>query len=141
MLSRVHLPCKLGVRLDEEMQGVGVWVFRSLTVSEILAIESFTQNQIVAAPVQSFERMIFRGMILHTVLYSLQLKINDAFVKMRGSTHVFAINSCVVLTEAHGMQSKEVLLLLKVFRALPLSCNDATLRDLSNPVYKIDRNK
>ena len=117
-LTHVHLPCKYAVRLSDELVGVGIWYNRNLTVTELVAVEDFVGRKLNSRNVKIFERMLLRGMIIHTSVYAEQLKIDDSVVRLTGKTDFFVVRSCIVLAGDNGIHDcNTALLLLKVFRS------------------------
>jgi len=119
-LSAVRL-CVNGQRFTAGVIGVGVSKTRGLSVSEILAYERLVSNTDNDAypNVIAFDRVIIKGMVLHTTSYSANIKRCDSLVTLHHRTGVFALRACF------SFDSREIIFVFEHLTVRPRQVFDA----------------
>ena len=73
-LSHINIHCQNATRFTEGVVGLGLCKTASLTVSEILAVESLLIRSDFPSTVETFKRVVVNGTVMHTLHYSKHIK-------------------------------------------------------------------
>ena len=95
-LSHVKVQCENVTRVADGVVGIGVCRRScSLSVPEIMAVESLLGTATVTSHVYTFDRVIVNGMVMHTVNYSSRIKRSDCYFTLHNHSGIYALQRCV----------------------------------------------
>jgi len=69
LLSQVKLPCKNVSRYENDVTAFGLSKVRTLNVHEVLALEPLLGEAVNVSTVNTFERVLLHGTVMHTANY------------------------------------------------------------------------
>ena len=116
-LSHIKLPCKNVTRFENDVTAFGFPKVRTLNVREVLALESVLGGAVSISAVNTFERVLIHGTVMHTASYSAQIKRNDCFFTLHNHTGVYELFRCVNLPGTN-----ELLFIFRYFVTQQMRC-------------------
>jgi len=137
-VSHIQIPLKNCVRLNCYVTGVG-FSARHLVMPEVcLALEKYRNIKLDCnSSAVHFDRIILLGIVLHSLEYSKQLKICDAFVLLTDTMKVGALRSCLV-TNSEDCNENNVCLIFRMYKCRSCVHLDSDIGNLMNDFYTVE---
>ena len=92
--------CKNFLRIDDDIVCLGIGIYKALNCAETLALQTLLINRSWLrndVGLLTFNRVVVKGMLLHTEAYSENIKINDSSVLLNTAKQSFCIVTFAVV--------------------------------------------
>ena len=116
----------------------------TLSMSEIVEVQKFLNNNIVPSQVLAARRLLHFGRVIHTFEYSSNIKSSDCLFMLNGDKEIFELRKCILIKLCVCMNSclcfTESLCLLNVLTCRIVNTTDVDVgANTSSHISKIHR--
>ena len=138
--SHIKVPCENVTRFSDNSLGLGIGRNINLSASQTLAVESLLNSPLAntdnaSITVNSFDRVLVNGVVLHTLQYSAAIKRCDSYFTLHNHTGVFALQNCINLSG-----TKDLILIFSHFKTQQLRSYDTDVQtNLLSHVFRVHR--